>query len=68
MDSVQENNPLMADTVLRSLDARLRRLMEDTVLISFEAGSCWLVEYTVLISIEAGYRRLRFSSLSGPGA
>ena len=52
MDSVQEINPLMEDTVLRSLDARPRRLMEDTVLILLEAGPRWLVEDTVLRSLD----------------
>ena len=48
MDSVQEINLMMEDTVLRSLDARPRRLVEDTVLRSLKAGPRRLVEDTVL--------------------
>ena len=51
MDSVQEINPLMEDTVLRSLDARPRRLVEDTVLRLLEAGPRQLMEDTVLRSL-----------------
>ena len=51
MDSVQEINTLNENIVLRSLDARPRRLMEDTVLRLLKAGPCWLVEDTVLRSL-----------------
>ena len=51
MDSVQEINPLMEDTVLISLGSRPHWLMEDTVLRSFEAGPRRLVEDTVLRSL-----------------
>ena len=54
MDSVQEINPLMEDTVLILLDARPRRLMEDTVLRSLNAGPRRLVEDTVLRLLDAG--------------
>ena len=51
MDSVKEINPLMEDTVLRSLEAGPCWLVEDTFLRSLEAGPRRLVEDTVLISL-----------------
>ena len=58
MDSLQDINPLMEDTVLISLNARHHRLIEDTVLILLESGPCRLMEETVLRLLEGGPRRL----------
>ena len=63
MDGVQEINPLMEDTFLRSLDARPRWLMEDTVLRLLDAGHRRLVEDTILRLLDTGpcRRALLFS-------